>query len=114
MFHMDKEMLQRDVVSADAYVSYGPVADAHNATDADYAKHTWLVEVSFTLYNNPSKRWIAVIHEKQYARNVSCELGEDTPMLAAHSVTAKAETPSPAPVPAPALPDNGGGMSDAA
>jgi hypothetical protein len=115
MFHMDKEMLERDAVSADAYVSYGPVPDAHNARDADYSEHTWLVEVSFTFRANPSKRWIAVLHENQYGRTVSCELGEDRPTLKDNEAQPKALaadaeplSPAPPPAPAPAIRDSDG------
>ena|ERR1700751_285618 len=63
MFHLEKEIgiNGRDTVT-DPYVTYGPVPDALNATDAAYEDHSWLVEVYFYILNEPTKRWTAVLH----------------------------------------------------
>jgi hypothetical protein len=79
MFNLDETITQgRDVV-ANSYVTYGPIADAHNTTDSSYMDHTWFVEVAFNLADDQTKHtWIAVLHVKSGGGSshvVSCQLG---------------------------------------
>jgi hypothetical protein len=113
MFHLEKEIVNGSETVANPYVTYGPIPDAHNATDASYMDHTWLVEVSFYIFNEPTKRWTAVLHVRTGQEPVSCELGADTPTLKdneAQPEAAEAATPSSAraPAPAPAIRDSDG------
>jgi hypothetical protein len=94
MLHLDEQTEDSapwNVMIKNAYVCYGPTADAHNAINAYALDNTWQIEVAFNITDDATKRtWIASLHVKNGGgpnHVVSCNLGEDIPTLKGDEVT---------------------------